>query len=237
VGQLVVWRHGYSLGLKILLYNILMDNFINYVWPIVTPYTMLSKKRIQNNIHCIDEIVRKNISGDIVEIGVYKGGSVLSMLLALQHKGVVRPTRLYDTFTGLTAATEHDVELGSGKHFNERVKEVPWFQCIADIETVKKTLSLISYPSDAIHYHVGDIMKCTEFPEQIALLRLDTDFYDSTKYELEHFYPRVSSGGIVIIDDYGYWKGSRKATDEFLEKYPDIRLLPIDGTGVYFYKP
>lgn len=214
-----------------------MDSFTKYVWSIVQPYTLLSEQRIQNNIQSVDEIVKKNIPGDIVEIGVYKGGSVLSMLLALNCLTAVRPVRLYDTFTGLTAATEHDVELGSGKHFNVRVKETPWFQCIADIEAVKKTMLIAPYPSDSIHYHVGDIMKCTEFPEQIALLRLDTDFYDSTKYELEHFYPRVSSGGIVIIDDYGFWKGSRKATDEFLKEHPDIRLLPIDSTGVYFYKP
>jgi hypothetical protein len=159
------------------------------------------------------------------------------MMMALNRLGVKRPVRLYDTFEGMTESSEHDVEAGSDKHYTTRVKETPWFKCASGLDEVKRAISTIEYPSDLTYYHVGDIRKCTEFPEQVALLRLDTDFYDSTKYELEHFYPRVSSGGIVIIDDYGHWKGARTATDEFLKEHPTIRLMPIDYTGVYFYKP
>jgi len=214
-----------------------MSIFIDNTWNSVRPYTLLSKERIANNIQCVNEVIDKAISGDIIEIGVYKGGSIMSMLLTLNERQVVRPVRLYDTFTGLTPATEYDIEAFSGKHFNQRLKEVPWFKCEAGLQEVQTNIMSIPYPEKYIHYHVGDIMKCTEFPEQIAILRLDTDFYDSTKYELEHFYPYVSSGGIVIIDDYGYWKGSRKAVDEFLIDKPTLKLINIDSTGVYFNKP
>jgi hypothetical protein len=69
-------------------------------------------------------------------------------------------------------------------------------------------------------------------PPALALLRLDTDWYESTRHELEHLYPRLSAGGVLIIDDYGHWKGSRRATDEFIAATPDFGLLSrIDGTG------
>jgi hypothetical protein len=110
--------------------------------------------------------------------------------------------------------------------------------CIASLEEVKNNInSNINISSDRITYVVGDILKNSVFPESIAVLRLDTDFYDSTVYELTHFYNLVSPGGYVIIDDYGHWKGCRKAVDEFLQKHPEIKLQTIDYTGVYFIKP
>jgi hypothetical protein len=214
-----------------------MSSLINTIWNTVKSNTLMSKERIANNIQCIQEVIDRNISGDILEIGVYKGGSIMSMLLALNQRQAIRNVHLYDTFTGLTPATEYDVEAFSGKHFNQRMKEVPWFKCEAGLQEVQTNIRTIPYPEEYLHYHVGDIMKCTEFPDKIALLRLDTDFYDSTKFELENFYPHVSSGGIVIVDDYGHWKGSRKAVDDFLVNKPEITLIPIDYTGVYFYKP
>lgn len=69
-------------------------------------------------------------------------------------------------------------------------------------------------------------------PGEIAILRLDTDWYESTRHELEHLYPRLSPGGILIIDDYGHWRGSRKATDEYIEKHAAALFLGrIDYTG------
>jgi hypothetical protein len=88
-----------------------------------------------------------------------------------------------------------------------------------------------------VQYHVGDILKNTYYPERIALLRLDTDWYESTAHELAKFYDLVVPGGVVIIDDYGHWAGARKAVDEFLATRPEITLQQIDYTGVYFIKP
>jgi predicted O-methyltransferase YrrM len=214
-----------------------MTSFESYVWETVNPFTFLSRERIRNNIQSINEVIEKNIPGDILEIGVYKGGSVMSMLMALNNNGEKRHVHLYDTFEGMTAATEHDVVAHDGIHYDDAVKQMPEYACIASLNFVKRNVSKIRYSPDYIHYHVGDIMKTTEFPTSIAMLRLDTDFYDSTKFELDNFYPLVSSGGIVIIDDYGHWKGAKKATDEFLADKPKIVLHKIDYTGVYFYKP
>jgi hypothetical protein len=213
-----------------------MANTLDIIWNTVQPYTYLGKKRIANNIQCINEILDKGIQGDIIEIGVYKGGSIMSMLLALNQRSAIRPVRLYDTFSGMTAPLDCDVEAHSEKHYNDCIEQNPEIKCIADLEFVQKNVSMIPYPVESLHYHVGDIMKTTTFPSQIALLRLDTDFYDSTKFELEHFYPLVSHGGIIVVDDYGHWKGARKAVDEFIANKPHIKLIPIDYTGVYFYK-
>jgi len=69
-------------------------------------------------------------------------------------------------------------------------------------------------------------------PEQIALLRLDTDWYESTRHELIHLFPRLTHGGVLIIDDYGYWQGARKAVDEYIEENKlSILLARIDSTA------
>ena len=214
-----------------------MMHFENYVWETIKPYTLLSSERVINNIHSINDLCGKNIPGDIVEIGVWKGGSVMSMLMALNNNGERRHVHLYDTFQGMTPPTEYDILTKHNVHYDIVIATEPKHKCIVEIDSVKQNISNIRYPPYYIHYHVGDIMKTTEYPLSIALLRLDTDFYDSTKFELEHFYPLVSSGGIIIIDDYGFWKGARKATDEFLIDKSNIVLNKIDDTGVWFYKP
>jgi len=93
-----------------------------------------------------------------------------------------------------------------------------------------------------INYHKGDICKTEFIPDAISVLRLDTDWYESTKFELDHFYDKVSSGGLIIIDDYGWWKGCKKAVDEFLDSRnanqdKKINIQPIDMEGVYIVKP
>jgi O-methyltransferase len=90
------------------------------------------------------------------------------------------------------------------------------------------------YDKQKVHFHQGKVELTipAAAPDQIALLRLDTDWYESTRHELEHLYPRLSPGGILIIDDYGHWSGARKATDEYIEKYaPSLFLARIDYTG------
>jgi O-methyltransferase len=97
--------------------------------------------------------------------------------------------------------------------------------------------NISSHTSIVPNYHVGDIVETIKVPSPIAVLRLDTDWYESTKFELETFYPHVSPGGYVIIDDYGHWKGCKQAVDEFLALNPGITLTTIDYTGRYFIKP
>ena len=95
-----------------------------------------------------------------------------------------------------------------------------------------------NYPKELISYHKGDIVKTNYYPEKIALLRLDTDWYESTKFEMDNFYDRVSIGGVIIIDDYNAWAGSKKAVDEFLlERNISVNLIDATGGSVFFIKP
>ncbi len=112
----------------------------------------------------------------------------------------------------------------------------PHIRCFAPYELVKQNIDRhTKYPY--IEYVVGDICQNTTFPQKIAILRLDTDWYESTKVELETFYPLVQQKGIVIIDDYGHWKGCKQAVDEFLSTHPEISIHNIDYTGIWFMKP
>ena len=179
-------------------------------------------------------MIENNIKGDIVEIGVWKGGSILSMMLTYQCFKSDSDTKfhLYDTFEGMTPPDLYDVD------YRGNTASVLLSQnratCICNLESVKKNIS--SNTNLIPIYHKGDILKNTFIPDKIAILRLDTDWYESTKYELDTFYNNVVTGGIVIIDDYGHWKGSKKAVDEFIFKNPSIKLNKIDYTGVFFFK-
>jgi hypothetical protein len=191
----------------------------------------------------VRHVNEKGIPGDIVEIGVYKGGSMLAMMKA-HEKDLVgssgvpeRVFHLYDTFTGMTPPTDVDRDMdGTAASTLMEVDEGTRCMCsLDDVRTMIWKNSSIS--GEMIRYHVGDIMKNTYYPERVAVLRLDTDWYESTAHELSNFYDLVVPGGVVIIDDYGHWVGARKAVDEFLAGRPEITLQPIDYTGVFFMKP
>lgn len=204
---------------------------------ICSPLSLLSHERLQNNINAITAIEKNRIEGDVVEIGVWKGGSMLAMIKAYEClKTTPRSFYLYDTFEGMTPEGPYDID--SQGHTATSLISSPGIKCIAHLDEVKRNIQTnCSLPDTQIHYQVGDIMKNTLVPERIACLRLDTDWYESTRHELETFYPKVVSGGWVIIDDYGHWLGCRRAVDEFLAAHPDINLIPVDYTGVYFIKP
>jgi hypothetical protein len=110
--------------------------------------------------------------------------------------------------------------------------------CNADLAEVRRNLVSTGYPTDRIHYIQGPVEETVPgmLPGTVALLRLDTDFYASTRHELIHLYPLVASRGVVIIDDYGAWRGARRAVDEFLAEEPDVYLHRIDVTGRMFVK-
>lgn len=202
----------------------------------VGPFTMLSEKRLLANLNAIRQV--DSIPGDVVEIGVWKGGSMLAMLLAYDHTNKTdRVFHLYDTFAGLTPPSAVDTAY-TGDTASYLLKHNPDARCEATLaETQANVFSTTQYPRKKIQFHRGDIRTETTAPERIAVLRLDTDFYDSTKHELELFYDRVAPGGVVLIDDYGHWMGCRKAVDEWLVKHPEITLQSIDETGVFFVKP
>ncbi len=186
----------------------------------VGPFTMSGTERRASLIGAIDHVVRHGIAGDIVECGVWRGGSMMATALALIARGdTSRHLWLYDTFEGMSEPTEHDRD-PTGALAAERLKTSPkdsalW--AVANLNDVQANLRSTGYPADRIHFvrgKVEDTIPDTG-PQRIALLRLDTDWYESTRHELQHFYPRLSRQGVLIIDDYGHWQGARRAVDEY----------------------
>jgi hypothetical protein len=204
----------------------------------VGPFTMVSADRLQANLNALRHVEDTGVPGDVVEVGVWKGGSLLAMLLAYDHTNKTdRIFHLYDTFTGVTPPSAVDMSY-DGHVASDLVSRNPEARCEASLsETQAIVFSTTQYPRKKIQFHKGDIRTETVAPAQIAVLRLDTDFYDSTKHELDLFYDRVVSGGVVLIDDYGHWMGCKKAVDEWLVGHPEITLQRIDEAGVFFFKP
>jgi O-methyltransferase len=202
----------------------------------VKPITLLEKERVFANIDSVQHIIDHDIDGDIVEVGVFKGGSIISMILALEELKIKnRKIHLFDTFEGMTEPTNVDIDLNN-QHASILMDD-PLVSCGCSLNEVIKNVNFhCKYPKDLINYHKGDILKTIFIPSKIAILRLDTDWYESTKFELENFYDKVSKNGVIIIDDYGHWQGCKKAVDEFLSKNPKIEIEKIDYTGVKFFK-
>ena len=209
----------------------------------VQPYTMTSVERILAAIRAVDAIVDKGIEGAIVECGVWRGGSMMAMALALLRRGVRdRSLYLYDTFTGMTPPTARDVQFDGAPAVtllaNSSRDAHVW--AIAALDDVRRNLESTGYPPERMHFVVGPVEVTIPHtvPHAIAILRLDTDWYESTRHELVHLYPLLRAGGVLIVDDYGHWRGSREATDEYFSRVESPpHLEGIDYTGVLAFKP
>lgn len=182
----------------------------------VSPYTMTTRPRIHCLFDSLEYIKNSNIAGDYVECGVWKGGNILGILKYLEWHNITNPqVWLYDTFEGMTQPENIDVDF-----LNNKAKDIlDKVLCLSPLEEVKKILSTSKYPMTNIKYIVGDIcqtlLQKENIPNKIALLRLDTDWYSSTKIELEILWDRLELNAPCIIDDYGHWKGCKKAVQEF----------------------
>lgn len=179
---------------------------------------MYHRETLQQALDATARVIADGIPGDLVEIGVYRGIMCMAMAAKLIQLGATdRTIHMYDTFEGMTEPTSRDVRADSGTRANLQDAAVA---CRCGLEDVRANMALVGYPSERVVYHKGDIMKNEVVPDQIAFLRLDTDFYDSTRYELEAFAPRVAPGGVITQDDYGYWRGATEAVDEYLQANP-----------------
>jgi O-methyltransferase len=198
--------------------------------------------------HAINYILNNNIEGVIIECGVESGNFEHIWINELMKNNAVRDIYLYDTFAGLVEPTEHDYTCKDAKLYsmnkyqvhscwesniiNEKINK--W--CYTPLEKVQNRLNSTGYPQDRLHYVVGDVMETLKdknnIPEKIAILRLDTDWYESSKYELEQMYDNVVTGGVIIFDDYYHWEGQRKATDEFFSS----RNIEYDIVNIGNYK-
>lgn len=208
----------------------------------VSSLTMTGDLGILANIDAIDYITKNKIKGAIVECGVWKGGSTAAMIYRLlKHNDKSRDIYLFDTFAGMTEPTVEDQKgsLDVVKKFEDSQEDTHNTWCYSPLEEVKTTIAATDYPEKKVQFVKGDVLETIPATpmKDIALLRLDTDWYESTKIELEHFYPKVVKGGVVIIDDYGAWQGARKAADEYFENLGFVPLMQrVDHTRRMFIK-
>jgi hypothetical protein len=201
-------------------------------------FTMTSIERMYALYKATQYIVTHNIPGDIVECGVWKGGSSMLCALTMKTMGEMQKNiYMYDTYSGMSAPTEKDISfMGVAAKNKWRESELDNYNkwAFAPLEEVKGNMSSTGYPPENIHFIKGKVEDTIPaiVPENISLLRLDTDWYESTYHELNHLFPRLSSGGVIIIDDYGHWKGAQEAVDKyFQENNVKILLNRIDYTG------
>jgi len=208
-----------------------------------TPYTMTSAARLQALIDAVRYCERRALPGSFAECGVWRGGSVLAMILTLRELGAERDIYLYDTFEGMTEPTAHDISpldpAWAAWNAAQATGERPSAD-VFDERSVRETLLATGYPEGRLHFVRGPVEETIPgvSPGPLALLRLDTDWYESTRHELRHLYPLLASGGPLIIDDYGHWEGARKAVDEYFATEAEPLLLSrVDYTGRMGVKP
>jgi O-methyltransferase len=203
--------------------------------------TMTTNENIHALCSAVSYLSASGIAGDIVECGVWRGGSMMAAALALLRSGDVdRDLYLYDTYEGMSAPTDQDIDsqgrsalelFGADGRSGDNSESV-WEP--ESVDGVRHAMASTGIDMARCHFIKGRVEDTLpgSAPERIALLRLDTDWYESTRHELRTLGPRIVDGGILIIDDYGYWKGARKATDEYLNTL-DRRLYMhrIDSTA------
>ena len=207
----------------------------------VHSFTMLSPRRVFALIEAARYVNRYGIPGAVAECGVWRGGGVMAMAMTFDQLGVGdRTFYLYDTFTGMTEPTDKDKSI-SGKadareHF--RVTQTgpdssDW--CRASLDEVVRNLADTGYDRERFVTVQGKVEETIPgtVPEQIAILHLDTDWYESTRHEMRHLFPRLAPQGVLIVDDYHHWSGNRQAVDEYLATADvPILLTKVDSSVV-----
>jgi hypothetical protein len=213
------------------------------IWNLVKHRTMTGPEKGYYLHQAVRYVTAHQIPGAIVECGVWRGGSMLNVAHTLARLGATdRELYLFDTYSGMSEPTERDVHLGKRADAatlleNESRESRTW--AIASLDDVREGFSSVDYPAERLHFVEGKVEDTIpgDAPEEIAVLRLDTDWYESTKHELTHLYQRLAPGGVLIIDDYGTWKGSKDATDEFLAETGEPLLFVRTGWGRAAVKP
>lgn len=208
----------------------------------VMPFSMTSPERLWALRRATQYVLSRKIPGDFAETGVWRGGSTMLMAAtAIDGGDSSRRIWLYDTFEGMPAPQALDVEVRSGAAARQHFEAVrtgadssAW--CNAPLNEVKANMAAVGYPEEAVRFVVGKtqdtLREAGNRPAQLALLRLDTDWYESTRAELEGLFDKLSPGGVLIVDDYGHWAGCMRAADEFFAaREPKYLFNRIDSTG------
>ncbi len=205
----------------------------------VQPYTMTGKYALFALRRAVQYVAASGIPGDVVECGVWRGGSMMAVARTLVELGdTSRTLHLFDTFEGMPPPTDADRSAAgeaAADLLRQGEKGTSTVWAYSPLDEVKRNVALAGYPADRLTFVQGKVEDTlpAAAPDRIALLRLDTDWYESTRHELVHLWPRLSVGGVLIIDDYGYWQGARRAVDEFVaERQLKLLLNRVDHTAV-----
>jgi O-methyltransferase len=215
------------------------DNAFMELYDKCKAYTMTSPERMYSLYKSVEYVLQNNLPGDFVECGVWQGGCSMMMALTLLKNGVSnRKIYMYDTFEGMSEPTEADKTfsgIDAKKLLDSQDRmDITSEWCYSKIDDVRAHIALTGYPLNNIMLVKGKVEDTIPgaIPEKIAILRLDTDWYESTWHELQHLYPLLVEKGILIIDDYGHWQGARKAVDTYFSSNKiSILLNRIDYTG------
>ena len=202
----------------------------------------ISKDRFLTLYQSISYVLNNDIKGDFVECGIFKGGSAMMMAFLLTDKLYSHKNKkiwMYDTFEGMANPSLYDENIDNQNAILElnniqKKENANDIWAYSTLSYVKKNLEKTKINENKLVYIKGLVEETLhkKKPESIALLRLDTDFYQSTKIELEKLYPLLSKGGILIVDDYGHWKGCKKAVDEYFLNKKNIFFQQIDYSGI-----
>ncbi|MEM7468974.1 MAG: TylF/MycF/NovP-related O-methyltransferase [Pseudomonadota bacterium] len=220
------------------------NNFTRKLWDQIEPYTMTSQARVANLEYATRYIATHNIPGDFVECGVGAGGSMMAVALTLLDEKISeRRLLLYDTYEGMAKPTDKDVSVFGKPATRKWEKKTRDGNCTwhnFPLEDVQANLALTRYPSSKLEFHKGFVQDTLPHNDSdaIALLRLDTNLYESTVAECKHLFPKLQRGGVLIIDDYYRWLGQKEAVDEYLaENDIPMLLMRIDDHSAMGIKP
>jgi hypothetical protein len=209
------------------------------IYKISAPYTVTSKAKMRSLYEAVKYINQNHVKGSFVECGVYRGGSVMNMALTQQTFSNVVHIYLFDTYEGMTPPGEFDVNHQDVE--GAKIISIGNKRSVASLEEVKNNVAKTGYAKEFLHFIKGDVADTlpNNLPPSISLLRLDVDWYEPTKISLELLYPRLVKNGVLIMDDYGYWKGARKAADDYFAsrgEHPVFEPMESGISGVIYIK-
>lgn len=214
------------------------------IFKIAREHSMVSKYAMHELYQAVRYVVARGIEGDFVECGAWRGGSALLAALTfreLEGSASKRRVYLYDTFEGMTQASSLDVDIfgtSATEYMDQYADAGKW--CYANMSDVRSLFASHGFSDEQVRFIKGDVCETLRhtIPSTVSILRLDTDWYESTKTELEILYPRLAANGVLILDDYGHWKGARKAVDEYFVRVGAVMLHRVaDGSRVAIKTP
>ena len=202
-------------------------------WPSIA-HTMIGRKRLKNVSDLTESIISKNIPGDLIETGVWRGGACIMMRAVLHAYNVTdRKVWLADSFEGLPPPNVNDYPQDKNETFHEHA------ELAISLEDVKLNFERYKLLDDQVEFIKGWFKDTLANPPvgELALIRLDGDLYESTIQPLTALYDKLSVGGYVIVDDYHVVEPCKIAVHDFFEiKGISPTLIEIDGVGVYWEK-